>query len=278
MVAFVLVILLACYYTSAKTTIPVAQLTTSFSSLPLIQYTAETVTTSPYAYISQSLSAGDTLCLHSPREVILLLDHINPHPHSYPNPNPLTLSFFSDSGYCYYECSQGNLHHLDLFVEFQVRTPTHTLIFIDGHTLSFLLTDTRPLIFINAYNFTSSQLYEIIFSPVAIANSVISCIHSSAHFPICLFICRSFTRPFILPFTHPISLQFPYRYTSFSIYLTGLFGWCGFWIFSFFCGAGLTSLPFDMIMVFVYRPMKMDPEELQRREIELQGRDREGGL
>ena len=26
-----------------------------------------------------------------------------------------------------------------------------------------------------------------------------------------------------------------------------------------------------MIMVFVYRPMKMDPEELQRREIELQG-------
>lgn len=78
------------------------------------------------------------------------------------------------------------------------------------------------------------------------------------------------------PFTYPISLKFVCRYSSFSIYLAGLFGWCGFWIFSFFCGAGLTSLPFDMIMVFVYRPMKMDPEELHSREIELQGREREG--
>ena len=162
-VAFVLVILLACYYTSAKTTIPVAQLTTSFSSLPLVQYTAATVTTSPYAYISQSLSAGDTLCLHSPREVILLLDLINPHPfpHTFPNPNPLTLSFFSDSGYCYYECSQSNLDHLDLFVEFQVRTPTHPLIFMGGRTLSFLLTNTHPLIFMKAYILSTVRIHHL---------------------------------------------------------------------------------------------------------------------
>ena len=35
---------------------------------------------------------------------------------------------------------------------------------------------------------------------------------------------------------------------------------CGFWIFSFFCGAGLTALPFDMIMVFVFRPVKLDAQ------------------
>ena len=117
-VAFVLVILLACYYTSAKTTIPVAQLTTSFSSLPLIQYTAATVTTSPYAYISQSLSAADTVIMDASKATSI------------------------------------------------------------------------------------TWIYSL----------------------------------------------------NFSIYLTGLFGWCGFWIFSFFCGAGLTSLPFDMIMVvFLFR-------------------------
>ena len=139
-VAAILAILLACYYTSAKTTIPVAQVSTSFSNLQILEYTAPTVQSSPYTYINQFLNAQDTLIMS-----------------------------------------------------------------------------------------TLQTTY------------VVQWIYS----------------------------------LNFSIYLTGLFGWCGFWIFSVFCGAGLAALPFDMIMVFVFRPFKLAPEDIANLESDLQERTNE---
>jgi hypothetical protein len=41
---------------------------------------------------------------------------------------------------------------------------------------------------------------------------------------------------------------------NFAIYATALFGFIGFWIFAFFAGAGLTALPLDLILAFIWRP------------------------
>ena len=62
---------------------------------------------------------------------------------------------------------------------------------------------------------------------------------------------------------------------DFPIYLTGLFGWCGFWIFSIFVGAGLAALPFDLITSFIWRPYRLSAEEKSERERDIQDRTME---
>ena len=62
---------------------------------------------------------------------------------------------------------------------------------------------------------------------------------------------------------------------NFAIYATALFGWIGFWIFSFFAGAGLTALPMDLICAFVWRPQTLSADELHTLEAEIQDRTNE---
>lgn len=62
---------------------------------------------------------------------------------------------------------------------------------------------------------------------------------------------------------------------NFAIYCTALFGWIGFWIFSFFAGAGLTALPLDLILAFAWRPQRLSPDQLSRCESEMQERTNE---
>lgn len=62
---------------------------------------------------------------------------------------------------------------------------------------------------------------------------------------------------------------------NFAIYATALFGWIGFWIFSFFAGAGLTALPMDLICAFVWRPKTLSADELHTTESEIQDRTNE---
>jgi LMBR1 domain-containing protein 1 len=62
---------------------------------------------------------------------------------------------------------------------------------------------------------------------------------------------------------------------NFAIYCTALFGWIGFWIFSFFAGAGLTALPLDLVLAFVWRPHRLSPDQLAKCESEMQERTNE---
>ena len=62
---------------------------------------------------------------------------------------------------------------------------------------------------------------------------------------------------------------------NFAIYATAFFGWIGFWIFSFFAGAGLTAMPLDLICAFIWRPQVLSPDELHIREHEIQDRTNE---
>ena len=236
-IAFVLVILLACYYTSAKTTIPVAQLTTSFSSLPLVQYTAATVTTTPYAYISQSLTAADTAVMNAAKAStitwIYSLDFRYQHSHTpriYTNTSPTPPLRPQPSSLLTHQCIYNNV---DLFVGFQA-----------NYTVSSVVTHSLTLLFLLTHQLTLASL--LILRYISFSISIPSpppplslpLAHTSH-----LYITR------IILLRHALILRYLSISVSISIYLTGLFGWCGFWIFSFFCGAGLTALPFDMIMV-----------------------------
>eukprot|EP01036_Dinobryon_divergens_P035013 gene35013-45323_t len=62
---------------------------------------------------------------------------------------------------------------------------------------------------------------------------------------------------------------------SFPVYLIALFGWIGWWIFAVFAGVGLTSLPFDFICEYIWRPRVLAPDEIANTEIELQERTRD---
>ena len=62
---------------------------------------------------------------------------------------------------------------------------------------------------------------------------------------------------------------------SFPVYLIALFGWIGWWVFSVFAGVGLTSLPFDFICEYIWRPRILAPDEIANTEIELQERTRD---
>jgi hypothetical protein len=57
---------------------------------------------------------------------------------------------------------------------------------------------------------------------------------------------------------------------SFPVYLIGLFGWLGWWFFALFAGVGLTTLPFDLICEYFWRPRVLAPDELANMEVELQ--------
>jgi LMBR1 domain-containing protein 1 len=59
---------------------------------------------------------------------------------------------------------------------------------------------------------------------------------------------------------------------SFPVYLIGLAGWIGWFLFSVFLGVGLTSMPFDFILSFIYRPRQLPPDEFAQKEIEIQER------
>eukprot|EP01035_Chromulina_nebulosa_P019208 gene19208-25059_t len=62
---------------------------------------------------------------------------------------------------------------------------------------------------------------------------------------------------------------------NFAVYLIALAGFIGFWVFSVFVGVGITSLPFDLIVGYIYRPKVLAPDELAERELELQNRTNE---
>jgi len=61
-------------------------------------------------------------------------------------------------------------------------------------------------------------------------------------------------------------------YVPFPVYLIALMGWIGWWFFSVFAGVGISSLPFDYILAYIYRPTILPPDEFAQREIELQER------
>lgn len=68
-------------------------------------------------------------------------------------------------------------------------------------------------------------------------------------------------------------------YVSFSVtfplYLIGICGWVGWWLFSVFVGVGLVALPFDLILAYIYRPRVLAPDVLGQKELELQERTNE---
>lgn len=64
-------------------------------------------------------------------------------------------------------------------------------------------------------------------------------------------------------------IQYP---VTFAVYLIGLFGWLGWWFYSFFVGVGLSSFPFDFICAYIWRPRTLAPDEYAAVEIELQDR------
>ena len=79
------------------------------------------------------------------------------------------------------------------------------------------------------------------------------------------------TPPILGPTTHH-TISYP---VSFPVYLIGLFGWIGWWVFALFAGVGLATLPFDLICEFVWRPRPLAPDELANMEIELQEKTRD---
>lgn len=69
-----------------------------------------------------------------------------------------------------------------------------------------------------------------------------------------------------------VSINLP---VNFPVYLIGLFGWFGWWFFALFAGVGLASLPFDLIIDFIYRPRILPPDVLANKELELQERSKD---
>jgi LMBR1 domain-containing protein 1 len=62
---------------------------------------------------------------------------------------------------------------------------------------------------------------------------------------------------------------------SFLVYLIGLFSWLGWWMFSIFGGVGLATMPFDLIVSYIWRPRLLAPDEMASIELELQERTKE---
>jgi LMBR1 domain-containing protein 1 len=62
---------------------------------------------------------------------------------------------------------------------------------------------------------------------------------------------------------------------DFPIYVIALLGWIGWWSFSIFAGVGLVSLPFDLVVSFLYRPVRLSPDKLHQLETEVQERTSE---
>ncbi len=79
----------------------------------------------------------------------------------------------------------------------------------------------------------------------------------------------AFTEPYT---DHLAFISYP---VSFPVYLVGLFGWLGWWLYAVFVGVGLSSMPFDLIMAYIWRPHTMAPDEMATVELELQDRTNE---
>lgn len=62
---------------------------------------------------------------------------------------------------------------------------------------------------------------------------------------------------------------------DFPIYVIALLGWIGWWSFSIFAGVGLVSLPFDLVVSFLYRPIRLSPDKVHQLETEVQERTSE---
>jgi LMBR1 domain-containing protein 1 len=62
---------------------------------------------------------------------------------------------------------------------------------------------------------------------------------------------------------------------SFPIYVIAIVGWLGWWAFSFFAGAGLASLPFDLIYDFLKRVKTLSPDLIAEKERDIQTRTAE---
>ncbi len=79
----------------------------------------------------------------------------------------------------------------------------------------------------------------------------------------------AFTQPYVEQAAY---ISYP---VAFPVYLIGLFGWLGWWLFAIFVGVGLASMPFDLIVAYIYRPHTMAPDEMASVELELQDRTAE---
>ena len=62
---------------------------------------------------------------------------------------------------------------------------------------------------------------------------------------------------------------------GFGVFLIGLFGWMGWWLYSIFVGVGLAAFPFDFIIAYIWRPKVLAPDEMAMILVELQERTNE---
>jgi LMBR1 domain-containing protein 1 len=56
------------------------------------------------------------------------------------------------------------------------------------------------------------------------------------------------------------------------VYMIGILGWVGWWLFSVMAGIGLATIPIDLISDFKYRPKPLAPDKMAAVEVELQRR------
>jgi hypothetical protein len=63
--------------------------------------------------------------------------------------------------------------------------------------------------------------------------------------------------------------------TSFSVYVAALTGWIGWFVFVIFGGIGMASLPSDLLIKYLNRPVLKTPKEIEATKTELQQRTKE---
>jgi LMBR1 domain-containing protein 1 len=63
--------------------------------------------------------------------------------------------------------------------------------------------------------------------------------------------------------------------TSFSVYVAALTGWIGWFVFVIFGGIGMASLPTDLLIKYLNRPVLKTPKEIEATKTELQQRTKE---
>jgi len=63
--------------------------------------------------------------------------------------------------------------------------------------------------------------------------------------------------------------------TSFFVYVAALTGWIGWFVFVIFGGIGMASLPVDLVLKYVNRPIVLSPKELEKQKIDIQTRTKE---
>ena len=82
--------------------------------------------------------------------------------------------------------------------------------------------------------------------------------------------------PLSLPHSDFITINSTNEFISyqvdFPVYVIGLAGWVGWFAFCIFVGVGLCSLPFDLILAYIYRPVVLSADEFAKQELQLQTR------